>query len=123
MGIAFRLLLNNEFTIFRRDRIPDGRGGWTLYWAQVGTVRGRLRPANSNERMVADSEERQITHVLYTVAGADVARGDRVACAGPTCVHVIEVEIQGIREPSATGHHWEIDCLERQLEASLEMGS
>lgn len=117
MGIVFRRLLNNTFTVHRRDRLPDGQGGWTLLWVSVGTVRGRLRPANSNERVVADSEQQQITHVLYTGAGADVARGDRVSC-GDT-----EVEVLGIREPSLAGHHWEIDCLERQLEASLEAGS
>lgn len=121
--MAFEGLLNNQFTISRRDRVSDGQGGWTIVWADVATVRGRIRPANSAERVVADKDEQQVTHVLYVVAGEDIARGDLVACLGPEGVHELEVEVLGIREPSQAGHHWEIDCLERQPEVMGEIGS
>ena len=114
---AFAGLLNNTFTVSRRDRVSDGRGGWTIVWAEVGTVAGRIRPATSTEATVARSEERQITHVLYTVAGEDIARGDLVVCGD------LQVEVLGIREPSLAGEHWEIDCLERVNETTEEIGS
>jgi SPP1 family predicted phage head-tail adaptor len=114
---AFLGLLNNTFTVERRSRVSDGQGGWIIVYETVATIEGRIRPANSTERLVADSEEQQITHVLYTEADVDVARGDRVTCGDLT------VEVLGIREPSLAGHHWEIDCLERQYELTGELGS
>ena len=107
---VFESLLNNTFTVERRTRVGDGQGGWTITYIASGTVMGRIRPATSKERLVADSEEQQITHVLYVVAGSDVARGDRVTCGDLT------VEVLGVREPSEADHHYEIDCLERQYE-------
>lgn len=114
---VFESLLNHTFTVERRARISDGQGGWRVIYVSGGTVEGRIRPANTNERVVADSEEQQITHVLYTLAGEDVLRGDRVTCDD------LVVEILGVREPSLAGHHYEIDCLERQQETVEEWGS
>jgi len=107
---VFESLLNNTFIVERRSRTDDGQGGWTIEYSVSGTVEGRIRPATSNERLVADAEQQQITHVLYVVAGADVARGGRVTCGD------LVVEVLGVREPSEAGHHYEVDCLERQRE-------
>ena len=107
---VFESLLNNTFTVGKRARVGDGQGGWTITYIATGTVLGRIRPATANERIVADAEQQQITHVLYVLAGEDVARGDRVTCGD------LVVEVLGVREPSAAGHHYEIDCLERQKE-------
>ena len=107
---VFESLLNNTFTVEKRGRTGDGQGGWTITYIASGTVRGRIRPATANERVVADAEQQQITHVLYVVAGEDIARGDRVTCGD------LVVEVQGVREPSEAGHHYEVDCLERQRE-------
>jgi len=112
MRAIFRAMLNNTFAVERRSRVPDGQGGWAIVFAGVGQIRGRIRPANSNERLVAESEEQQITHVLYCDAGEDVARGDLVT------VDDLTVEVLGVREPSQMGFHWEIDCLERQQEVA-----
>lgn len=109
---VFEGLLNNTFTVERRDRLADGQGGWTIVYAEVGAVRGRICPSTGKERVIADSEEQQITHVLYVVAGENVARGDRVTCGD------LVVEVLGVREPSEADHHWEIDCLERQEEVA-----
>lgn len=116
-------MLNNTFAVERRTRVSDGAGGWIIVFEAVGSVEGRIRPANSNERLVADSEEQQITHVLYAEAGVDIARGDRVTTTGEAAGRELTVEILGIREPSLAGHHWEIDCLERQYEETEELGS
>lgn len=113
MGV-FESLLNNTFTIERRDRVSDGQGGWMVVYDTIGTMRGRICPATGAERVVADSEEQQITHVLYCTADENVARGDRVSTGDLT------VEVLGVREPSKAGEHWEVDCLERQYEAVEE---
>lgn len=115
---VFESLLNNLFTVERRRRSPDGRGGWAIDYVQIDPMLGRIRPATSREREVAQLEEREITHVLYVVAGSDIARGDRVTGDGLT------VDVRAIREPSRAGEHLEIDCRERQVEISLlEEGS
>ena len=96
---AFDSLLNNTFVVERRVRTPDGQGGWTISYAEIGAVAGRIRPAGSAEREVAAAEERQISHVLYTRASADVARGDRVSC-GNLVVEVQACEVEpGRRAP------------------------
>ena len=115
---VFGSLLNNTFILSRRDRLPDGQGGWAIVWAANGSTPGRIRPASSQEREVAKMEEREISHVLYVVHGTDILRGDRVECGD------LMVDVQGIREPSKAGHHLEIDCLEVQHEATTgELGS
>lgn len=116
MGV-FESLLNNTFAVERRLRVSDGQGGWTIVYESSGTIEGRIRPTTLKERLVAESAEAQISHVLYCVAGEDVARGDRVTTGD------LIVEVLGIREPSEAGEHWEIDCLERQDETVEETGS
>jgi SPP1 family predicted phage head-tail adaptor len=117
---VFESLLNNTFTVSRRRRSPDGRGGWPIDYVEIGTVRGRLSPVASRatgEQVVAQREERQITHVLYVAAGADIERGDRVSVGDLT------VDVEGVREPSKAFEHLEIDCRERQPEQQVESGS
>jgi SPP1 family predicted phage head-tail adaptor len=112
----FDSLLNNTFVSFRRDRIPDGQGGWPIAYVQNITFLGRMRPASSAEKETAKREERAISHVLYVVHGEDIERGDWVIGGG------IAVDVQGVREPSQAAHHLEIDCMETQREAT-EVGS
>lgn len=105
--------LNNLFTVERRERTSDGQGGFVLSYVEIICVRGRIRPASGREREVAASEEREISHILYVLAGTDIERGDRVTCDDLT------VDVMGIREPSLAGQHYEIDCMERQQEAAV----
>jgi len=115
MGI--KTLFNHEFVISRPARTDDGQGGWTLGYADAGTVRGRLRPANASERTAAVQRQAQVSHIFYTAGDADIRRGDLVSGAGQT------VEVIAVRDPSHVGHHLEIDCLEIQKEGELEAGS
>jgi SPP1 family predicted phage head-tail adaptor len=113
----FDSLLNNSFVSYRRDRVDDGQGGWRIVYVQHLTFAGRIRPASSAEREVAQQDQRAISHVLYTTHGTDVARGDWVLGGG------ISVDIEGVREPSQAAHHLEIDCLEIQREETTEVGT
>jgi head-tail adaptor len=114
---VFESLLNNTFAVERRRRSPDGQGGWAIDYVAIGSVVGRMRPAGSREQDIADLESREITHVLYVVASANIVRGDRVSVGDLT------VEVEGIREPSLAGHHLEIDCREVQPEQAVGVGS
>lgn len=111
--MTFESLLNNIFTIYRRTRTSDGQGGWTITYSEVEDAEGRIRPASSEERSVAQQEERDITHVLYLLTTADVERGDLVVYGD------LQVEVLGVREPSLAGHHLEVDCLETQEEVAI----
>src|SRR5690606_11653558 len=108
---VFDSLLNHDFRHYRRQRTSDGQGGWTIEPVlQPATIRGRIRPASSEEREVAAQEQRQISHVFYCRPEAGVKRGDRVEVGN------LLVDVDAIREPSKAGHHLECDCLERQKE-------
>jgi len=106
----------HDFVSFRRDRVSDGQGGWTIVYVQYLSFNGRLRPASSAEKETAQQEQRAISHVLYTEHHIDLARGDLVIGGG------ISVDILGVREPSLAAHHLEIDCMETQRETT-EVGS
>lgn len=105
---VFESLLNNTFEVLRKDLASDGQGGFVTAYVELPDVLGRIRPATSTEKTVAQAEEQEISHVLYLVAGEDIARGDLVVSGD------LSVEVLGIREPSLAGEHWEIDCRERQ---------
>ncbi len=113
----FESLLNNWFTISRIERTPDGQGGWSVTYIPIGVARGRIRPASSGEIELAAQQQRQITHVLYLLPATDIERGDMVTCGG------LLVDVQGVRIPSYAFHHLEVDCVERQKEATAEQGT
>ena len=120
---VFASLLITDFTHSRRRRTSDGQGGWAIDYVPQGTVRGRVRPATSTEREVAATEERQVTHVFYCKADEDVRRGDRLTATSPTG-YALTLEVDGLREPSLAGEHYEFDCNERQVgESTPEDGS
>jgi len=103
-------LFNHEFAQNRPERTSDGQGGWIVSMSNVGTIRGRLRPASSEERSVAAQEQRRLSHVFYCAAGEDICRGDCLSADG------ITVEVLAVREPSRAGHHLECECYETQRE-------
>lgn len=105
---VFGSLLNHRFIHYRPSRASDGQGGWVVSRVAVGAIWGRLRPASSEERLVAQQEQRRLSHVFYCDATEDVRRGDTLAADG------IEVEVLAVREPSRAGHHLECDCWESQ---------
>jgi len=112
------MLFNQVVTVWRRERTPDLQGGWPITYEQVGTPRGRVRPASSAEQETAAAQGREITHVAYVLHGTDIVRGDQVDVDGLT------LDVLGVREPSRAGYHLEVDCRERQAEtANVEAGT
>jgi SPP1 family predicted phage head-tail adaptor len=115
-------LLNKTFEIWLPQTTSDGQGGHTETWWDAGTIAGRMRPANSNERVVAEQEEQQITHVLYT-ATLETSDGETLGRGALVVLDDLSVEVLGVRNPSLMAHHYEIDCLERQANVDEEPGS
>jgi head-tail adaptor len=114
---VFTSLLNNTFIVDHRLRVPDGQGGWSIVFIPAASIRGRLRPASSTEILAAQQERRRISHVFYCLESEDIVRGDRLSGDDLT------VDVMAIREPSRADEHYEIDCLEEQLEQAQEIES
>lgn len=119
---VFESLLNYDFYAVRMTRLSDGQGGWSIGFTDLPQIRGRLRPASGREREVAAQEQRVITHVFYCLTDANLARGDYLS---PSSIVIDDgslrssdliVQVDGIREPSTSGEHYEIDCIEYQFE-------
>ena len=110
MGNVIKSLFNRTFSHSRKTVTPDGAGNFPTGWASLGTFEGRIRPANASEKETAAVQGREISHVLYTEGGLDIARGDQVTAGG------LVVEVLGIRPPSDPDHHIAVDCLEKQVE-------
>jgi len=104
---VFGALLISTFVVSRTVRTSNGYGGWRPSWEYLGSYSGRLRPASGSEITVAAQQQREMTHVLYLEADANIERGDMIVGEG----HILDV--QAVREPSHAGHHLEIDCRER----------
>ncbi len=113
-------MFNNTFIVARRTRGADGQGGHLISYVVIGAVDGLIRPASSEERALAQQEQRRVTHVLYTAESEDIERGDQVTGAG------LLVDVLGRRQPSGTGHALGItaldhacwDCEEHQQEVT-----
>lgn len=114
---VFDSLMNNDFTISREVSTSDGHGGWEKSWVPFSSVRGRLRPMTSAERVQAQQDTRSITHVLYVDFSVDIRRGDKVTGAGLT------VDVDAVREPSQAMQHLEVDCIERQVDMAEQLAS
>lgn len=110
--VIFQSLLGDTFVLERRQRLPDGIGGWVIAYTSNGSVSGYIRPATSEEITTAQQEQRRITHVLYVDGDTDIARGDRATGAG------LVVDIMAVRDPGQVSHHLEVDCNETQVEQS-----
>ena len=122
--MVFISLLNFSFYAVRQERTSDGQGGWSIGFVALPNIQGRLRPANAREREIAAQEQRVITHIFYCQTTADLGRGDYLSPAeiiidgADLRAADIIVQVEGIREPSTAGEHFEIDCIEYQFAAS-----
>ena len=101
-------LLNAAVEVWRFTRVPDGMGGYSESWAQVGSARARFSQPTARERQVADKEEARLTHVAYLSAGADVRRSDELRTADRT------YEVLAVFEPSMPGTYLRADCHSEQ---------
>lgn len=117
MSSIFLRLMNRKFQIYRIERVSNNAGGWPEMEVLFGTISGRLRPVNAKEKVVANSEDRETTHILYVpyvnptvgeLNGSEIQRGDLVVYED------LKVEVLGVNDPSLAHQHLEIDCVEKE---------
>ena len=117
MSGAFLGLMNRQFSISRIERESNGAGGWPETEAFLGVISGRLRPVTAREKVVANSEDRETTHILYVpynnpkvgeLDGSEIKRGDLVLYGD------LKIEVLGVRDPSLAHEHLEIDCVQME---------
>ncbi|WP_017599201.1 phage head closure protein [Nocardiopsis lucentensis] len=77
-------LLNVEVTLWRRTTVPDGSGGQTTTWVEIGPVRCRISQPSVAERVAARQVGADHTQPIYLAPGTDVHRGDELRRAGQT---------------------------------------
>lgn len=108
-----RHLLNRELAVWRRAWTVDGSGGRAAAWTEVGTVRARVSQPSAAERSVGQQAGATLTHAVYLLPGAEVARGDELRGDGQV------LEVHAVFEPSGTAVYRRADCQLIQPEAEV----
>lgn len=67
-----------ELTVHRPSTVDDGVGGQAVTYSEVGEIRAQVNQPTVEERRLAQQAGALLSHVLHTVAGADVRRGDEL---------------------------------------------
>lgn len=101
-------LLNTSVEVWRETRTPDGMGGWASGWDQVGPARARISQPSATERVVADQNGADLSHVVYLPPTADVRRGDQLRTGARV------YEVLATFEPSEPGTYLRANCRLRQ---------
>lgn len=64
--------LDQRLTLESPSRAPDGGGGATVTWSEVGEIWAGVRPITGDERLRADQVAGRITHTVVIRRRADV---------------------------------------------------
>lgn len=101
-------LLNTSVEVWRDVRTPDGMGGWVTGWSKVTDLRARISQPSATERVLADQNGADLSHVVYLLPTVDVRRGDQLHTAGR------QFDVLSVFEPSEPGTYLRADCRVRQ---------
>lgn len=71
-------LLNRTLDVWRPETAPDGAGGQTVTYAQIGHVRVQANQPTTEERLLAQQAGVNLSHIVHARFGVDVARGDEL---------------------------------------------
>lgn len=101
-------LLNARAEVWRQSRVSDGMGGWVTTWAKTSDVRARFSQPSATERVVADQNGAELSHVVYLRPDDDVRRDDELRRGADV------FEVLAVFEPSEPGTYLRADCKRRQ---------
>ena len=101
-------LLNAQLEHWREGLVPDGMGGQTRTWGPIGSVRCRVSQPGATERVVAEANGADLSHVVFLLPTSDVRRGDQLRDSGRI------FEVKATYEPSVPGTYLRADCRVRQ---------
>lgn len=71
--------LNTPLDVWRPVVTLDAGGGQQTVWQQIGQIYGQVSQPSADERRIAQQDGAQLTHIVHTIYGADVKRGDELA--------------------------------------------
>ena len=86
--------LRHKISLQRREKTPDGGGGYTYDWVEYDTTYAWIRPMSGVENLVAMRIESNITHDLFIRYRADLNAKDRIVFGSRSfdVVSVINIE-------------------------------
>lgn len=115
--MSFDSLLIHSLSILRRDGSSDGAGGFTLDYAPLSTVKGRMSTIGSGNREISlgDRWDAVVTHVAF-MRPTDIRRDDRIQ------LDSVNYRVIHVKEPSRFGHHFEVLCEQIQLKEPDDFG-
>lgn len=100
-------LCNRSMTVWRRLLTDDEGGGQVTTWAEIGVVAVRVSQPSVQERVAAQQDLGDLTHVVYASPDTDIQRGDELR--DPT----LTVRVMATLVPSAPAY-LRCECEERQ---------
>lgn len=72
-------LFNGSFTIWRKGRVHNGKGGYTKAYASTGqTVSGRMAAPSAKDMEMAGQSKGRVTHVFACAVGPDIRVDDEI---------------------------------------------
>lgn len=74
--------LNQRITIERKQRTPDGGGGYVEAWSTVETRWALVRPMSGNERAASQQTQADANYLIVVRNPADVQHADRIMWNG-----------------------------------------
>lgn len=98
--------LRNEFSLQAPSLNPDGQGGHSEIWSEIGTVFARIEPVQAQSRFGAGQTLETTTHRITLRWRADVTSGRRFVRLGRV------FEILTVQDPDETGRY--LICLVRE---------
>ena len=91
-------------TVFRKNRISDGQGGFIEGLDERSSEFGKCRPAAGGERERGAQLQQIVTHVAYLQGNSAVTHGDRLEFGDLILI------VQAVRNPANASGHFEVDC-------------
>lgn len=92
---AFR----HELVLEEAELTPDGAGGHTEAWSEVGTLFARIEPVSADSRFGADQTLETVTHRVTLRHRADLRSGMRLRRLSRT------FDILTVHDPDETGRY------------------
>jgi SPP1 family predicted phage head-tail adaptor len=91
--------LRTELSLQACTAQPDGLGGFSEIWSEVGTVFGRMEPVSADSRFGADQTLETATHRITLRYREGIASGMRFLRAGRA------LDILTVHDPDETGRY------------------
>lgn len=86
--------LRHRISIQRKERTPDGAGGWYDTWVEKWKVYAQIKPSSGGENLVAMRLQASITHDIVIRYLPDIKASDKIVFEDRSfnIVSIIDVE-------------------------------